>query len=68
MTSFLSAYRNFINVSMKEGYMLLSNATDKFGCPLKDNDCISLCSGGHDYQKSKDTYFAYLKDLVTNIF
>ena len=50
----MSAYRNFINVLTKEGQTLLSNATDKFDCPLKDNDCISLCSGGHDYQKLKD--------------
>jgi hypothetical protein len=55
MTSFLSAYRNFINVLTKEGLTLLSNATDKFDCPLKDDECISLCSGGHDYQKLKDT-------------
>jgi hypothetical protein len=54
MTSFLSAYCNFIDVSIKEGQTLLSNATDKFDCPLKDNDCISLCSEGHDYQKLKD--------------
>jgi hypothetical protein len=59
----------------KEGQTLLSNATDKFDCPLKDNDCISLCSGGHDYQKLKDNLlccsqrFGYqhlLTNLVTN--
>jgi hypothetical protein len=55
MTSFLSVYRNFIDVSTKEGLTLLSNATDKFDCPLKDDVRISLCSGGHDYQKLKDT-------------
>ena len=55
MTLFLNAYRNFIDVSTREGLKLLSNATDKFDCPLKDDDCISLCSGGHDYQKLKDT-------------
>jgi hypothetical protein len=55
MTSFLNAYRNFIDVSTKEGLTLLSNATDKFDCPLKGDDRISLRSGGHDYQKLKDT-------------
>ena len=55
MTLFLNAYRNFIDVSTREGLTFLSNATDKFDCPLKDDDCISLCSGGHDYQKLKDT-------------
>ena len=54
MTSFLNAYRNFIDVSTREGLTLLSNATDKFDCPLKDDDRISLRSGGHDYQKLKD--------------
>jgi hypothetical protein len=39
----------------KEGSTLLANATDKFDCLLKDNEHISLCSGGHDYQKFKDT-------------
>jgi hypothetical protein len=75
MTSFLSAYYNFINVSMKEGLTLLSNATDKFDCPLKDDECISLCSGGHDYQKLKDAllrcsqWFGYqhlLNNIITN--
>jgi hypothetical protein len=72
MTSFLSAYRNFIDVLTKEGQTLLSNATDKFDCPLKDNDCISLCSGGHDYQKLKDNLlccsqrFGY-QHLLTNV-
>jgi hypothetical protein len=46
MTSFLSEYRNFINVLTKEGLTLLSNATDKSDCPLKDDERISLCSGG----------------------
>ena len=55
MTSFLSAYRNFIDVSTKEGLTLLSNATDKFDCPLKGDERINLCTGGHDYQKLKDT-------------
>ncbi len=34
---------------------MLSNATDKFDCPLKGDERISLCSGGRDYQKLKDT-------------
>jgi hypothetical protein len=77
MTSFLSAYCNFIDVSTKEGQTLLSNAPDKFDCPLKDNDCISLCSGGHDYQKLKDnllccsqrlSYPHLLTNVVTNCF
>ncbi len=34
---------------------MLSNATDKFDPPLKDDDRINLRSGGHDYQKLKDT-------------
>ncbi len=75
ITSFLSAYRNFIDVSTKEGPTLLSNATDKFDCPLKDDERISLCSGGHDCQKLKDAllrcshWFGYhhlLNKVVTN--
>ncbi len=54
MTSFLSPYRNFIDVSTKEGLTLLSNATDKFECPLKEDERISLRTGGCDYQKLKD--------------
>ncbi len=54
MTSFLNVYRNFINILTKEGLTLLSNATDKFDCPLKGDERISLRSGGHDYQKLKD--------------
>jgi hypothetical protein len=73
MTSFLSEYRNFINVSTKEGLTLLSNATDKFDCPLKDDEHISLHSGGHDYQKLKDTllhcsqWFGYQHLLNNNV-
>ncbi len=72
MTSFLNAYRNFIDVSTKEGHTLLSNATDKFDCPLKGDERISLCSGGRDYQKLKDTLlrcsqrFGY-KHLLNNV-
>ena len=55
MTSFLNAYRNFIDVSTKEGLTLLSNATDKFECPLKGDKRVNLCTGGIDYQNFKDT-------------
>jgi hypothetical protein len=55
MTLFLNAYCNFIDVLTKEGLTLLSNATDKFDCPLKGDECVSLRSGGRDYQKLKDT-------------
>jgi hypothetical protein len=55
MTSFLNAYRNFIDVSTREGLPFFSNATNKFNYPLTGDDRISLCSGGHDYQKLKDT-------------
>ncbi len=55
MTSFFNAYRNYIDVLTKEGLTLLSNSTDKFDCPLKDDERISLSSGGCDYQKLKDT-------------
>jgi hypothetical protein len=51
----LNAYQNFIDVSTKEGLTLLSNATDRFDCPLKGDHHISLYPGGHDYQKLKDT-------------
>jgi hypothetical protein len=54
MSSYLSAYRNFIDISTKEGQTLLSNATDKFKSPLQGNDKISLRSTGNDYQKFKD--------------
>ena len=54
MSSYLSAYLNFIDILMKEGQALLSNATDKFESPLQGNDKISLCSTGNDYQKFKD--------------
>jgi hypothetical protein len=54
MSSYLSAYHNFIDILMKEGQTLLSNATDKFKSLLQGNDKISLCSTGNDYQKFKD--------------
>jgi hypothetical protein len=54
MSSYLSAYRNFIDISTKEGQTLLSNATDKFKSPLQGHDKISLRSTGNEYQKFKD--------------
>jgi hypothetical protein len=54
MFSYLSAYRNLIDILTEEGQTLLSNATDKFKSPLQGNDKISLCSIGNDYQKFKD--------------
>jgi hypothetical protein len=54
MSSYLSAYCNFIDILTKEGQTLLSNTTDKFESPLQGNDTISLCSTGNDYQKFKD--------------
>ncbi len=54
MSSYLSAYPNFIDILTKEGQTLLSNATDKFESPLQGIDKISLCSTGNDYQKFKD--------------
>jgi hypothetical protein len=54
MSSYSSAYRNFIDISTKEGQTLLSNATDKFKSPLQGNDKISLRLTGVDYQKFKD--------------
>jgi hypothetical protein len=42
MTSYLNAYRNFINISTKDGQAVLSNATDKFKSPLIGNNKISL--------------------------
>jgi len=54
MTSYLNAYRNFINITTKDGQTLLSNATDKFESPLISDNKISLRPGGKDYQRLKD--------------
>jgi hypothetical protein len=54
MTSYLNAYRNFIDITTKDGQTLLSNATDKFESPLIGDNKISLRPGGKDYQKLKD--------------
>jgi hypothetical protein len=54
MVSYLNPYRNFIDVSTKDGLTLLLNATDKFESPLFGDECISLCPGGNDFQLLKD--------------
>ena len=54
MTSYLNAYRNFIDITTKDGQTLLSNATDKFESPLIGDNKISLRPGGKDYQRLKD--------------
>jgi hypothetical protein len=54
MVSYLNPYRNFINVSMKDGLKLLSNATDKFESPLVGDQRINLCPGGNDFHLLKD--------------
>jgi hypothetical protein len=54
MSSFLNPYRNFIDVSTKDGQTLLSDATDKFNSPLDSKNKISHQPGGKDYQKLKD--------------
>jgi hypothetical protein len=61
MTSYLNAYRNFINISMKDGQALLSNATDKFKSPLIGDNKISLRPGGKDYQTLKDNLMHLLQ-------
>ena len=45
MTSYLNAYRNFIDISTKDGQALLSNATGKFESPLIGDNKISLQPG-----------------------
>jgi hypothetical protein len=42
MATFLNPYRNFINVSTKDGQMLLSNDINKFESPLDGENKISL--------------------------
>ena len=54
MTSYLNAYRNFIDITTKDGQALLSNATDKFESPLIGDNKISLRPGGKDFQRLKD--------------
>jgi hypothetical protein len=63
MTSYLNTYCNFINISMKDGQMLLSNATNKFKSPLDSNNKISLRPGGKDYQKLKDNLTRILQQF-----
>jgi hypothetical protein len=54
MVSCLNPFRNFLDVSAKDGQTLLSNATDKFESPLVGNQRISLCPGGNNFQLLKD--------------
>ncbi len=48
----MNSYRNFIDICMKEGQALVSNAIDKFTSPLVCEDYISLI--GPNFQKRKD--------------
>jgi hypothetical protein len=59
MVSYLNPYRNFINVSTKDGLTLLSNATDNFESPLVGDQRISLHPGGNDFQLLKDNLTRY---------
>ena len=54
MVSYLNPYRNFIDVSTKDGLTLLSNATDKFESPLVGDQRVSLSPGKNDFQLLKD--------------
>jgi hypothetical protein len=54
MISYLNPYCNFIDVSTKDGLTLLSNATDKFECPLVGDQHISRSPGKNDFQILKD--------------
>jgi hypothetical protein len=48
----LNSYRNFIDITTKEGQALVVNAIDKFTSPLTGDDRIAL-TGSH-FQKLKD--------------
>jgi hypothetical protein len=50
-----NSYRNFIDITTKEGQALVANAIDKFTSPLTGDDLISL-NGSH-FQKVKDNIF-----------
>jgi hypothetical protein len=52
MASQLNSYRNFIDITTKEGQALVSNAIDKYVSPLTGDDRISL--SGTSFQKLKD--------------
>ena len=54
MVSYLNHYHNFIDVSTKDGLMLLSNATDKFEFPLVGDQRFSLSPGKNDFQLLKN--------------
>ena len=53
MASQLNSYRNFIDITTKEGQALLSNAIDKYVSPLTGDDRITL--SGTSFQKLKET-------------
>jgi hypothetical protein len=52
MASQLNSYRNFIDITTKEGQALVSNAIDKYVSPLTGDDRISL--SGTSFQKLKE--------------
>ena len=52
MASQLNSYRNFIDITTKEGQALVSNAIDNHVSPLTGDDRISL--SGTSFQKLKD--------------
>ncbi len=54
MVLYLNPYHNFIDVSTKDGQLLLSNATDKLESPLVGDQCIHLHPGRNDFQNLKD--------------
>ncbi len=54
MVSYLNPYHNFIDVSTKDGLMLLLNATDKFESPLVGDQPVRLSPGKNDFQLLKD--------------
>jgi hypothetical protein len=54
MVSYLNPYCNFIDVSMKDGLTLLSNATEKFESLLVGDQHVSLSPGKNDFQLLKD--------------
>jgi hypothetical protein len=68
MVSYLNPYRNFIDVSTKDGKMLLSNASDKFESPLIGNQCIRHDLGGKDFRLLKDISRDALRNTAISIF
>ncbi len=54
MVSYPNPYHNFINVSTKDGQLLLLNGTDKFELLLVGDQRIHLRPGGNYFQNLKD--------------